>query len=166
MYYHINDFLLDWEFESAATLKLFRNLTDESLSKKLHPNVRSLGFLSWHIVHTMQEMMKRTGIKVDIKDQQNYNNETAKEIADTYEKGAELLAEEIKKNWTDADLAVQDEMYGEMWKRGMTLSVLVRHQSHHRAEMIVLMRMLDLPVIGIYGPIKEEWKQWGMPAME
>src|SRR5687768_10658032 len=115
MYYHINDFLLDWEYESAATLKLFRNLTDEALTKKLHPNVRSLGFLSWHIVHTMQEMMKRTGITVDIKDQQNYNNETAKEVADTYEKGAELLAQEIKKNWTDADLAKQDEMYGEMW---------------------------------------------------
>ena len=48
----------------------------------------------------------------------------------------------------------------------MTLSILIRHQAHHRAEMVILMRMLELPVIGIYGPVKEEWAQWGMEAMK
>lgn len=166
MYHHINDFLNDWEYESESTLRLFKNLTDESLKKQLHPDVRSLGFLSWHIIHTMQEMMHRVGLNVDIKQQQDYNNETAKELCDTYQKGAKLLADAVKKNWTDADLGKEDEMYGEMWKRGSTLTVLVRHQSHHRAEMVVLMRMLGLPVIGIYGPVREDWREWGMEAMK
>jgi uncharacterized damage-inducible protein DinB len=166
MYYHIKDFLTDWEYESDATLKLFRNLTDQSLTKKIHPNVRSLGNLSWHIIHTMQEMMGRTGLKVDIKEQQNYNGESAKELCDTYENGAKLLADTVKNNWQDSDLGKEDEMYGDMWKRGMTLSILIRHQAHHRAEMIVEMRMLDLPVVGPYGPVKEEWAQWGMEAQQ
>jgi uncharacterized damage-inducible protein DinB len=165
MYYHIKDFLTDWEYESDATLRLFNNLTDDALSEKVHPNVRTLGFLSWHIIHTMQEMMLKAGIEVEIKEQQNYNEESAKEIISWYNKGADSLAAEIKKNWTDSDLGKEDEMYGDMWKRGMTLSILIRHQAHHRAEMIILMRILGLPVTGVYGPVREEWAQWGMEAM-
>ena len=165
MYRHISDFLTDWSYESETTLKLFHNLNDESLSKQVHPNVRSLGFLSWHIIHTMQEMLARTGLKVELKEQQNYNGEQVDELCNSYESGAKSVAEVVKKNWIDADLMKEDEMYGDMWKRGTTLSILIRHQSHHRAEMVVVMRMLGLPVIGAYGPTKEEWAQWGMEAM-
>jgi uncharacterized damage-inducible protein DinB len=61
MYYHIKDFLTDWDYESDATLKLFRNLNDQSLTKEVHPNVRTRGLLGWHIIHTLQEMMARSG---------------------------------------------------------------------------------------------------------
>jgi len=57
-------------------------------------------------------------------------------------------------------------MYGDKWKRGTTLSILVKHQAHHRAEMVVIMRILNLPVIGAYGPKKEDWAQMGMEAMK
>ena len=165
MYHHISDFLTDWAYESEITLKLFRNLNDESLSKEVHPNVRSLGILSWHIIHTMQEMLARTGLKVELKEQQNYSGENVEELCKYYENGAKSVAEVVKKNWTDSELTKEDEMYGDMWKRGTTLSILIRHQAHHRAEMVVIMRMLGLPVIGAYGPTKEEWAQWGMEAM-
>jgi uncharacterized damage-inducible protein DinB len=165
MYHYVNDFLSDWGYESESTLKLFKNLTDESLSKKVHEDVRSLGFLAWHLIHTMEEMMKRTGIIVDIKEQQNYSGESAKELCDWYEKGARSLAEQIKNNWTDADLQKEDEMYGDKWKRGTTLQILVKHQAHHRAEMVVIMRILGLPIIGAYGPTREDWKVYGMETM-
>ena len=165
MYHHINDFLTDWQYESEMTLKLFRNLTDDSLDKRAHLNVRSLGLLSWHIIHTMQEMLLKTGLKINIREQQNYNGETAAMLCDEYEKGAQSVADVIKKEWADTDLQKEDEMYGDIWKRGTTLSILIKHQSHHRAEMVVIMRMLNLPVIGVYGPTKEDWAQWGMEAM-
>ena len=166
MYHKISDFLLDWQYESEATLKLFKNLNNQTLDEKIHPNVRSLGYLAWHIIHTMHEMLDKTGLKIDIKSQQNYNGETAAELCDWYEKGAKKVAEAVKVNWVDADLAKEDEMYGDQWKRGMTLAILIRHQAHHRAEMIVEMRILGLPVSAAYGPTKEEWAQWGMEAMQ
>ena len=165
MYHTINDFLLDWKYESESTLKLLKNLTDESLSKKLHKDVRTAGILTWHLVHTMEEMMEKTGLTVGVKKQQDYNNETVQELCDWYEKGALSVAEEVKKNWTDADLEKEDDMYGEKWKRGTTLQILLRHQSHHRGELVVIMRMLGLPVIGVYGPTKEDWTKYGMPEM-
>ncbi len=165
MYSKITDFLSDWDYESKTTLELFKNLTDESLTKVVHENVRTLGFLGWHIIHTLQEMPAKTGLTIAIKEQTDYSGETAKEICDTYEKGAALVTEAIKNNWTDANLEKEDNMYGEPWKRSVTLSVLVKHQAHHRAEMVVLMRILGLKIIGAYGPTKEDWAKFGMAAM-
>lgn len=166
MYRTIADFLEDWKHESESTLKLFRNMTDDSLSEIVHPKVRTLGFLSWHIVHTLYEMPAKTGINVDIPSHQDYNGEIVKQIVEAYEKGSAQLAAAIKNSWKDTDLEKTDNMYGQQWKRGVTLQILLRHQSHHRAEMLVVMRMLGLPVFGIYGPAQEEWAQMGMPAMK
>jgi uncharacterized damage-inducible protein DinB len=56
-------------------------------------------------------------------------------------------------------------MYGETWKRGQTLLYLMLHNAHHRGQITVLMRQAGLPVVGIYGPAREEWEAMGMPAM-
>jgi uncharacterized damage-inducible protein DinB len=55
-------------------------------------------------------------------------------------------------------------IYGEKWPRGLTLSILIGHQTHHRGQMTVLMRQAGLPVPGVVGPSKEEWAAMGMPV--
>ena len=42
----------------------------------------------------------------------------------------------------------------------------MNHQTHHRDQMTVLMRLQDIKVPGVYGPSKEEWAQYGMEAQE
>lgn len=44
------------------------------------------------------------------------------------------------------------------------LRCLVFHQIHHRGELIVLMRQAGLRVPGLYGPAKEDWATYGIPA--
>lgn len=56
-------------------------------------------------------------------------------------------------------------MYGEQWPKGLVLSILIAHQTHHRGQMTVLMRQAGLPVPGMYGPSKEEWAAMGLPPM-
>jgi uncharacterized damage-inducible protein DinB len=58
------------------------------------------------------------------------------------------------------------EMYAERWRKGQVLSVLIRHQCHHRGQMTVLMRQAGLRVPGVSGPSREEWATWGMQPME
>jgi uncharacterized damage-inducible protein DinB len=55
-------------------------------------------------------------------------------------------------------------MYGVRWARGVTLRALLVHQTHHRGQMTVLMRQAGLRVPGVYGPAREEWSAYGMPA--
>jgi uncharacterized damage-inducible protein DinB len=164
MYYFINDFLTDWAHESESTGKLLRTLTDASLEQKVTEEGRSLGRLAWHITGSVAEMMNRTGFAIAGPTEEEPVPVAAGDIADTYEKTTSSLAAQIKSQWNDQSLQIESEMYGEKWKNGLTLSILIAHQAHHRGQMTVLMRQAGLPVPGVYGPSKEEWAQFGMTA--
>lgn len=164
MYHKLQDFLNDWEYESKATLKIFNAMNNESLEQKVYDDGRTLGYLAWHITISVGEMMNRTGLSVKMPDENsNYPPDAAK-IVSTYEDVCNSLVGEINTKWKDDTLQVEDEMYGEKWKRGSTLGILITHQVHHRAQMTVLLRQAGLKVPGIYGPSKEEWSQIGMEA--
>ncbi|MEZ5347435.1 MAG: DinB family protein [Pyrinomonadaceae bacterium] len=165
MYRKISDFERDWNYEVAQTVKLFGNLTDESLSTKVSEDGRELGFLAWHLVQTMEEMPKLAGLEIDAPDSEKPCPATATEIVSAFETAGNSVISEVKKNWTDETLEIEDNMYGETWKRGLTLLYLMLHQAHHRGQITVLMRQAGLKVVGIYGPAKEEWAENGMPAL-
>lgn len=164
MYNKISDFQKDWQFELESTLKVMKNLTDSSLGQEVVPGGRTLGFLAWHITVSLGEMMQKTGLTVDCPPEDAPMPESAQEICNIYEKASKSLLEQITSDWTDDTLLVEDNMFGQMWARGNTLSALSAHQIHHRAQMTVLMRQAGLLVPGVYGPSKEEWSQMGMPA--
>ena len=166
MIHTIIDFEHLWSAEIESTQKVFKHLKNDSLTKVIHPDVRTLGRLAWHIVITIPEMMGKTGLKTAGPQEHDPIPVTAKEILQGYSTAAISLLDEVKKNWTDATLEEKDEMYGEKWKRGFTLQALINHQIHHRGEMIALMRIAGLAVPGIYGPTRDEWAQFGMQPPE
>jgi len=166
MFRSIADFLAGWTYETEATVKVFANLTDESLAQRASPDSRPLGRVAWHIVQTLPEMSGRTGLRVSGPGENDAVPTSAEEIAGLFKEVADSLAEQIRSNWTDAELDVEDDMYGESWPRSRTLSALVNHQIHHRGQMTILMRMASLKVPGVYGPSMEEWADYGMPAPE
>ena len=161
----IEDFQKDWAYETEATLKILRALTDESLSQKVTPDGRSLGFLAWHLTQTLPEMLGHTGLQIDGPGHDQECPTSAAEIVSAYEKSAKSVTDAINNNWKDETLLQTDAMYGETWPRGVTLFALIAHQAHHRGQMTVLMRQAGLTVPGVYGPAKEEWTAMGAPAM-
>lgn len=166
MYRKLSDFINDWTYEYQSTLKVFDNLTDESLTKRVNENVRTAGVLAWHITTSIGEMAHRTGLTFKTVESDSVIPSTVNEIVQIYKEASENLLSEIKENWNDETLLVEDDMYGEKWKRGTTLAVIINHQIHHRAQLTVVMRLLGLKVPGIYGPAKEEWEQMGMAAQD
>jgi uncharacterized damage-inducible protein DinB len=161
----IEDFQKDWVYESAATTKILNALTDESLGQKVTPTGRSLGTLAWHLTTTLGEMLGNVGLKIDAPAHGAECPTSAAAIASAYQKAAKSVGDEIARNWNDETLQQEDNMYGDTWKRGVTLFALIAHQAHHRGQMTVLMRQAGLSVPGVYGPSKEEWEAHGMPAM-
>ncbi|MGD2123684.1 MAG: DinB family protein [Gemmatimonadota bacterium] len=166
MYRKVEDFLGSWVYETEATLKVFRQLTDETLGQRVTEEGRTLGRIAWHIVQTLPEMGGRTGLQIQGPGEADPVPSSAQEIGDQFRKAAESLAREVESNWQDPDLEIEDDMYGEMWMRGQTLGALVGHQTHHRGQMTVLMRQAGLQVPGVYGPSKEEWADYGMPPQD
>lgn len=165
MYHTINEFLKDWKFESEATLKVFNNLTNESLDSRVSPISRTIGRLAWHIIAIVGEMLKNVGIELEtINDDNNYPK-VAKEILERYKQASMAFMEKLPEVWRDSSLKEEVNMYGERWTNEALLTSLMKHQIHHRAQITALMRHAGLKVPGIYGPAYEEWKDMGMDPM-
>jgi uncharacterized damage-inducible protein DinB len=166
MYRTIADFQQDFAIENDSTLKILHALTDASLAKRVSAEGRTLGRLAWHIVGTLREMPASAGLPTAGGETEAPVPASAAEIASAYERAARDVASAVRAGWTDADLDGEVSLYGETWKRGRVLSALIRHEAHHRGQMTVLMRRAGLKVPGVYGPAREEWAAYGMPAPE
>ena len=159
----LQEFIQTWTFESASTLKLLKQLTDQSLAQEVYPGGRTLGRLAKHVVETLTEQPSKLQIGIT---EEHPHFTTAAELASNYERCSAQLIDAIKNKWTDADLKVKNMMYGEEWTNALSLQVLILHQAHHRGQMTVLMRQAGLVVPGVYGPAREEWVAMGLPEMD
>lgn len=166
MFRTVADFSRAWQGESANTYKMLSALTDASLAQRVTPEGRSLGRLAWHVVQTLGEMGGHAGLAIEAANEKTPQPATAAAIAEAYKAGAAAVEKAVGSSWTDADLPGEIEMYGEKWTRGQSLLALMAHEIHHRAQMTVLMRQAGLKVPGVYGPAREEWAAYGMPAQE
>jgi uncharacterized damage-inducible protein DinB len=166
MYRKVSDFLEDWKSETDSTIKVFSGLTDESLNKKFHNDVRSAGRIAWHMTMTLAEMAQLMGLKVTSIEKDAPVPSSVRELIDKFNEIAAGLYSEIEKNWTDDTLLREDELFGEIWKRGKSLSVTMAHHIHHLGQLTVVMRLAGLKVPGVYGPAKEEWADYGMDPQE
>lgn len=168
MYHTLKEFTDEYKMESQSTLKLLNVLTTDSLYKTVDGKVRSIGRLSYHIAHTIAEMMSKTGLDItcDIKNPAEDTSITAEQIVSAYQNAVNQFLAEIETKWTDASLQQTNNMYGQDWSVALTLSILLKHEIHHRGQLTVLMRLAGLVVPGVYGPSAEEWEQYGMKQEE
>jgi uncharacterized damage-inducible protein DinB len=164
MFRKVEDFLGGYSHSSQEMVKLMSALTDESLSQEVAPGHRNLGRIAWHIAQAIPEMCARTGLNVAGPAESDPVPSSAKAIVDAYESAANSLLSEVKAKWDDSTLEVIDDMYGMQWARGLTLAILMEHDTLHAGQMTVLMRQAGLPVHGICGPSKDEWGEYGMDA--
>ena len=164
MFQSLEEFYKSWEFESGGTQKIIDAVTDESLAQPVTDDHRTLGRIAWHVVTAIPEMMNRTGLTVTSVAAEDALPKTAAEIQKKYADVSAELRKKVESEWSDESLKAVDDMYGEQWPRGMTLGILINHQTHHRGQMTVLMRQAGLKVPGIYGPSLEEWEAYGMQA--
>lgn len=166
MYCNLQDFLKDWQTESQLTLNVFSKIEDQKKSKKINDNLRSLERLAWHITQTLTEMLFRAGLFESDNLEKVPVPESIKQNMKIYSSYSLELTGLVKDKWENTDLSDKIEMYGEMWEKRHILSVLVKHQIHHRGQLTAIMRMLEMEVLGTYGPAKEEWTKFGMEPQE
>jgi uncharacterized damage-inducible protein DinB len=162
MFLTIKDFVTSWTHESAATARVMSVLTDASLQQQIAPNHRKLGQLAWHLVITVHEMMTRTGLELPEPEGGELAPDSAAFIAAQYNRASQGLLLAIQTQWTDANVHLSSDMYGEQWVNGTTLTILISHEIHHRGQLTVLMRQAGLRVPDLYGPVREDWIAWDM----
>lgn len=157
MYRVLTDFLGAWEFESRSTLKFLRSLTDASLAQPMDAEGWNLGRIAWHLATAPGQLLGIAGLPVnDVPSTDDPAPAHAAEIADTYERVAALVTQQVGAAWTDAMLFDEVSAFGQTWTRGILLGVLIGHQTHHRGQLSVLARQAGLCPPGVCGPNREE----------
>jgi uncharacterized damage-inducible protein DinB len=159
--------LPEFEQEMANTRRTLERVPDEKFEWKPHEKSSSLGGLATHLANIPSwttHTFEKDELDIAPPDAPPFRLEQAKSTAD-------LLAA-FDKNVADARAtlaAATDERWSGKWsllRGGNTIMTLPRvavmrgfvlsHLIHHRAQLGVYLRLLDVPVPAIYGPSADE----------
>jgi len=155
---------MEMEHEAAIARRLLERLPEDKFEWQPHEKSMTLGRLAGHVAETFDW----TGITI-LQDEldfatMDYQPEPVTTTAalleklDTSVKAAiEVLNnvsdENIMQPWT---MREGEKIYMTMPKAGVMRGFVLNHMVHHRGQLSVFMRLLDVPVPSIYGPSADE----------
>ncbi|PFB62979.1 DinB family protein [Bacillus cereus] len=153
MYRLLDDFLKEWTVSVKGTLKVLQAVTDDKLGQSIVEGHSTLGWLGWHLVETAGYFSHLAGLTVPMIDHKEPVPATAREIIEAYEKVAAAVKQEAAK-LSDEDLLTETSIEC-LPTKGSVLRFLIDHQTHHRGQMMLLLRQAGLPVPPVMDPTKE-----------
>ena len=153
--------LPEFEQEMKSTRRLLERVPSDKGDWKPHPKSFSLAHLA-QLVSWMPGWVGQTirSTELDLAGAGGYSNETTVTLLEGFDRGVSDTIEALKAS-KDADYSVPWSLK----KGGVVLftaprGVIVRqhisHLSHHRGQLTVYLRLLDVPIPSIYGPTADE----------
>ncbi|TLS53436.1 DinB family protein [Paenibacillus antri] len=154
----------DAAHELAATRRVLERLPEEHMAWKPHKKSMTLGALSTHLINLLNW-------QIAILQYSEFDLSIVPSRRDALVKRADILEEfdanvgKLEKLLAECD----EKTLGEEWtlRRGDYIilrqprAIALRtfglsHMIHHRAQLGVYLRQLDIPVPGLYGPTADE----------
>jgi uncharacterized damage-inducible protein DinB len=157
--------LRELEQENATTRRVLERVPEDKLSWKPHPKSMSLGELALHVAMSpgyiasnwaLQDVVQVGGgdgglpTPGSTKEILNAHDESA---AKTREALGQLGDEGLHKSWK---AEANGMTVFAMPKAALVRSIVLNHTYHHRGQLSVYLRLLDVPVPSIYGPSADE----------
>ncbi|MFV0389939.1 MAG: DinB family protein [Pyrinomonadaceae bacterium] len=150
--------------ESATLLKMIERLPDDKFDWKPHEKSMSVAELANHCVN----MADWTDFAINKSELDfaendgppkvtNSSAELSAQLKEATKKSVEILRstpdETLFQDWT---LRNGDQVFFTMPKIAVIRTFVLSHIIHHRGQLSVYMRLLDIPVPSIYGPSADE----------
>ena len=154
--------LMEFDQEAQTTKRVLERIPDDKLAWKPHPKSFSLGQLALHIAAGPGQIVAAAA--QDAAEAPNFSQPEAKsrqEVLETYSKNM-ASARATLKSMDDARLVStwsvtrNGKPIMEMPRIAFLRSILMNHSYHHRGQLSVYLRILDVPVPSIYGPSADE----------
>lgn len=166
--------LPEFDQEMQSTRKVLERIPDEKWNWKPHENSGTVGWYAWHL-STLPGWATMTinteNLDIAPKDgsgPQMPKSDNAKQALAQFDKDAAEARAALEKV-SDADMVANWSLLagGEniftMPRVAVLRGMVMNHLIHHRGQLTVYFRMLDIPVPGLYGPSADE-KQMGNAA--
>ncbi|HNQ26672.1 MAG TPA: DinB family protein [Aquaticitalea sp.] len=155
--------LAEIKHETHNTRRVLDNLNDEHWDYKPHEKSMTLGQLASHIVelHNWTHLAVTKDVfdfHTDYTPPKTADVETLKtELESGLQKNNEFINSKTDDFWlTNWILKAGTHTLSEMPKLGAFRYIITNHLIHHRGQLTVYMRMLNIPLPGIYGPSADE----------
>ncbi len=154
--------LMEFDQEAQTTKRVLERVPDDKLAWKPHPKSFSLGQLALHIASGPGQIA--AAVVPDSMEAPDFTHPEPKsrqEILETFAKST-ASARATLKSMDDArlvsmwSLTKNGKTLMEMPRIGFLRSILMNHIYHHRGQLSVYLRLLDVPVPSIYGPSADE----------
>jgi uncharacterized damage-inducible protein DinB len=159
--------LPEFDNEMRTTRNLIERIPDAQGEWKPHPKSMTLGQLAAHVA----AMIKWGGATIRLTELDLASPEAAQYAPPRFETTAALVetfdanvreTREAMAGASDADLSVSWTLrHGEhkilsMQRAAALRSFVMNHHIHHRGQLSVYLRLLDVPLPSIYGPTADE----------
>jgi uncharacterized damage-inducible protein DinB len=155
-------FAAELQHEAATTRRVLERVPDAHLAWKPHEKSMSLGQLALHIAMLPQGIADLiTPLETEVPIVPLPQPVSRDEVLATLDRSVAYATNKLT-GWRDADLGAMWRMTQngatqlEMPRMAMFRSVMLNHWYHHRGQLTVYLRLLDVPLPSVYGPTADE----------
>jgi uncharacterized damage-inducible protein DinB len=155
--------IMELEQEAKTTRRVLERVPDDKLTWKPHPKSMSLGRLAQHVATipgSISGMARLDSFDVEKFSEPPELESTAAIVAAFEESVAQAKANlgatddsAMMKNWS---FNMGGHPIMTVRRIGVYRALLLNHLYHHRGQLSVYLRLLDVPVPSIYGPSADE----------
>jgi uncharacterized damage-inducible protein DinB len=154
--------LQEFDNEAKTTRRVLERVPNDKLAWKPHPKSMSLGVLALHVAGSPAVICgwaaeDETQLKGEPPPVPASTDEILAAHDQSVKKSVEILSslgdEGLKKMWTGK--AAGNTLMA-MPKAALVRSIVMNHWIHHRGQLSVYLRLLDVAVPPIYGPSADE----------
>lgn len=154
----------DLDAELSSTRRILERVPDEHLGWKPHEKSMSLGDLAAHIanlVYWTTAIAGRDEYDLASGPAKQESPKSAADIVDSFDRNAASLKQataplgpaELGATWTFRN---GEQVIMAMPRAAAIRTMGISHIAHHRGQLSVYLRLLDVPVPGLYGPSADE----------
>lgn len=153
----------DFESEMNNTRKVLERVPEDKFGWRPHPKSMTLAHLAYHIASL--PWFAEVAINTDEYDMAGWKPDpdptSRQQILDKFDstftaaKAAlgKLSQDDLAKPWS---LKMGDQVFFTLSKAEVLRTFAINHIVHHRAQLLVYLRSVDVPIPGLYGPSADE----------
>lgn len=149
--------------EAATTRKMLERVPQESLAWQPHEKSMTLGRLAAHVAGLYGTWLKTTlsQDEFDLADSLPLKADSVSDILEAFDQNvsdatALLQAQSDERLFTTWRLKRGGQVLFEMPRWAVLRSMVINHIIHHRGQLSVYLRLLDVPLPSVYGPTADE----------
>lgn len=154
--------IMEFEQEAATTRRQSERVPAAHLTWKPHPKSISLGQLALHVAHTPGQVAQLAGWSIDTVPAFQQAEATSLQQLLSALDVTVATAKAALDSWDDAammqtwSMSQGGKTIMSMPRLGLLRAIMLNHWYHHRGQIQVYLRLLDVPVPSVYGPTADE----------